>query len=50
MSRRDLLTRVQSSRAMDYVGEFSAALSPWRHEPAVGEFLHRARTEWAIDI
>ena len=44
----DILARVQSSRALDYVREFNSALTPWRREPRVAEFLHRARTELAI--
>ncbi|MFE0422174.1 sporulation protein [Streptomyces sp. NPDC058953] len=41
----DILARVQSSRAKDYVREFNAALAPWRREPAVREFIHRTRAE-----
>ncbi|GAA4914145.1 sporulation protein [Streptomyces coeruleoprunus] len=44
----DILARVQSSRAKDYVREFNAALGPWRREPAVREFVHRTRTELGI--
>ncbi|WP_308095194.1 sporulation protein [Streptomyces californicus] len=44
----DILSRVRSSRAKDYVREFNAALAPWRHEPAVREFVHRTRTELGI--
>ncbi|MFF8658170.1 sporulation protein [Streptomyces huasconensis] len=44
----DILARVQSSRAKDYVREFNAALAPWRREPPVREFLHRTRTELGI--
>ncbi|MGW0583240.1 sporulation protein, partial [Streptomyces sp. NPDC002920] len=40
----DILARVQSSRAKDYVREFNAALAPWRREPAVREFVQRTRT------
>jgi len=40
-----ILARVQSSRAKDYVREFNAALAPWRREPAVREFVRRAREE-----
>lgn len=29
----DILARVQSSRAKDYVREFNAAPAPWRREP-----------------
>ncbi|AYG85233.1 hypothetical protein DWB77_07450 [Streptomyces hundungensis] len=42
------LARVQSSRAKDYVGEFNAALAPWRREPAVREFVQRARRELGV--
>ncbi|MFJ4412967.1 sporulation protein [Streptomyces sp. NPDC088925] len=41
----DILARVQSSRAKDYVREFSAALAPWRREPVVREFMQRTRRE-----
>lgn len=44
----DILARVQSSRAKDYVREFTDALAPWRREPAVRDFLHCARTELSI--
>jgi tetratricopeptide (TPR) repeat protein len=44
----DILARVQSSRALDYVREFTAALSPWRRETAVRAFLNRTRGE--LDI
>ncbi|MBB5117722.1 sporulation protein [Streptomyces eurocidicus] len=39
----DILTRVKSTRALDYVREFNDALTPWRREPAVRDFLHRTR-------
>ncbi|MFJ5924711.1 sporulation protein [Kitasatospora sp. NPDC092948] len=41
----DILARVQSARALDYVREFSTALAPWRRESAVRDFLHRTRAE-----
>ncbi|MGX1785035.1 sporulation protein [Streptomyces diastaticus] len=41
----DILARVQSTRALDYVREFNAALAPWRREPAVRELVQRTRTE-----
>lgn len=41
----DILARVQSTRAKDYVAEFNAALVPWRREPAVREFMQRTRDE-----
>ncbi|MER7980431.1 sporulation protein [Streptomyces sp. NPDC095817] len=44
----DILARVQSSRAKDYVREFSTALAPWRREPAVREFIHRTRKELGV--
>ncbi|MFJ4185460.1 sporulation protein [Kitasatospora sp. NPDC089509] len=44
----DILARVQSSRALDYVREFNTALTPWRRETVVRDFLHRARTELGI--
>lgn len=40
----DVLSRVDSLRALDYVREFKAALTPWRTEVQVREFLHRARS------
>ncbi|NEA18930.1 sporulation protein [Streptomyces halstedii] len=40
----DILARVQSSRAKDYVREFNTALAPWRREPSVRDFIHRTRT------
>ncbi|EGX55412.1 sporulation-associated protein [Streptomyces zinciresistens K42] len=44
----DILARVQSSRAKDYVREFNTALAPWRREPAVRDFIHRTRTELGL--
>ncbi|MFE6055750.1 sporulation protein [Kitasatospora sp. NPDC056446] len=44
----DILARVRSSRAKDYVREFNTALIPWRRETTVRDFLHRARTELGI--
>ncbi|MEV6549945.1 sporulation protein [Streptomyces sp. NPDC051597] len=44
----DILARVQSSRAKDYVREFNTALAPWRRESAVREFIHRTRTELGV--
>ncbi|MER5970549.1 sporulation protein [Streptomyces sp. NPDC002055] len=44
----DILARVKSSRAKDYVREFTAALGPWRREPAVRDFIHRTRTELGV--
>lgn len=44
----DILARVQSSRAKNYVREFTDALAPWRREPAAGDVLHRARLELSI--
>ncbi|MEV0938625.1 hypothetical protein ACIBMX_47085 [Streptomyces phaeochromogenes] len=45
----DILARVQSTRAKDYVREFNTALAPpWRREPTVREFTHRTRTELGI--
>lgn len=40
----DILSRVDSSRALDYVREFKAALAPWRAEPQVRDFVHRTRS------
>lgn len=44
----DILARVQSSRAKDYVREFNAALAPWRRELAVREFVQRTRKELGV--
>ncbi|GAA2470376.1 sporulation protein [Streptomyces mauvecolor] len=44
----DILARVQSTRALDYVREFNTALAPWRREPAVREFVHRSRRELGV--
>ncbi|MFD8818669.1 sporulation protein [Streptomyces sp. NPDC059627] len=44
----DILARVQSTRAKDYVREFNTALAPWRREPAVREFVHRTRKELGV--
>lgn len=44
----DILARVQSSRAKDYVREFNTALAPWRREPSVRDFIHRTRTELGV--
>jgi hypothetical protein len=37
-----------SPRAKGYVREFNAALTPWRREPAVGEFIHHTRKELGV--
>ncbi|MFJ8390321.1 hypothetical protein ACIQ9Q_38600 [Streptomyces sp. NPDC094438] len=44
----DILARVQSTRALDYVREFNTALAPWRREPTVREFIQRIRSELGI--
>ncbi|MET9901722.1 hypothetical protein [Streptomyces sp. NPDC006446] len=44
----DILARVQSTRAKDYVAEFNAALSPWRREPTVRDFVQRTRRELGV--
>ncbi|WRZ95434.1 hypothetical protein OHB54_44305 [Streptomyces sp. NBC_01007] len=44
----DILARVQSTRAKDYVREFNTALAPWHREPVVREFIHRTRKEPGI--
>ncbi|MEW2549570.1 sporulation protein [Streptomyces sp. NPDC047002] len=44
----DILARVRSTRALDYVREFHSALAPWRREPAVREFVRRTRTELGV--
>ena len=44
----DILSRVQSTRALDYVREFNTALTPWRREPQVRDFLHRTRKDLGV--
>ncbi|MFF0383984.1 sporulation protein [Streptomyces sp. NPDC004286] len=44
----DILGRVASARARDYVADVTAALAPWNRERPVAEFLHRARTELTL--
>ncbi|WP_280670510.1 MULTISPECIES: sporulation protein [unclassified Kitasatospora] len=44
----DILSRVQSSRALDYVREFTTALTPWRREARVADFVQRTRTELGV--
>ncbi|WP_436775759.1 sporulation protein [Yinghuangia sp. YIM S09857] len=44
----DILARVNSTRALDYVRELTTALIAWRREAQVVEFIHRARTELSI--
>lgn len=44
----DILGRVASARARDYVGDVTAALVPWNRERPVAEFMHRARTELTL--
>lgn len=44
----DILARVRSSRALDYIREFNTALAPWRREPAAREFVQRTREELGV--
>jgi hypothetical protein len=44
----DILARVQSTRAKDYVREFNTALTRWRREPTVREFVQRTRKELGV--
>ncbi|MDT0478016.1 hypothetical protein RM863_38460 [Streptomyces sp. DSM 41014] len=44
----DILLRVQTSQAKDYVREFNTALASGRGEPAVRDFIHRARKEIGV--
>jgi hypothetical protein len=44
----DILARVQSTRALDYVRDFNTGLDPWSLEGTVQDFRHRARTELAM--
>ncbi|MFI9274347.1 sporulation protein [Kitasatospora sp. NPDC052896] len=46
----DILARVQSTRALGYVRDLTAALTPWKDEVRVSEFVHRARTELTMAI
>lgn len=46
----DILARVQSTRALDYIREFNTALTPWRRETAVRDLLHRTRTELSVTV
>ncbi|MFB7273252.1 sporulation protein [Streptomyces sp. NPDC056244] len=41
----DLLARVQSARARDYIRSVTTALAPWQKETRTADFIHRARTE-----
>ncbi len=43
----EILSRVQSTRARDYVRQYTTALQPWSREPEVRDLLHRARTRLA---
>ncbi|WP_236652428.1 sporulation protein [Streptacidiphilus neutrinimicus] len=43
----EILSRVQSTRARDYVRQYTTALRPWSREPEVRDLLHRARTRLA---
>ncbi|GAA1273413.1 hypothetical protein GCM10009665_71450 [Kitasatospora nipponensis] len=38
----EILGRVRSERAHGYLRDLTRAFDPWRKEPAVGDFLHRA--------
>lgn len=44
----DILADVESSRAREYVQDFTTALTPWRAETRVTDFIHRARTELSM--
>lgn len=44
----NILARVQSTRAKDYVREFNTALALWRGQPAVREFVLRTRKELGV--
>ncbi|WP_240653787.1 hypothetical protein [Streptomyces sp. AcE210] len=46
----DILARVRSSRAKDYVREFNTALAPWRREPSVREFVQCTRKELGVAV
>ncbi|MFF3160247.1 sporulation protein, partial [Streptomyces sp. NPDC057910] len=44
----DILARVQSTRARDYVRNYTTELRRWPKESAVRDLLQRARTELAM--
>lgn len=44
----DILARVHSSRAKDYVRGFNTALALWWREPAVRDFVQRTRKELGV--
>ncbi|MFJ4320649.1 sporulation protein [Streptomyces lavendulae] len=44
----DILGRVASARARDYVADITTTIAPWHREKPVADFLHRARTELAL--
>jgi hypothetical protein len=46
----DILARVKSTRARDYVRDYLGALSPWDGERRVEDLLHRARTELTLSV
>ncbi|MFF3020759.1 hypothetical protein [Streptomyces sp. NPDC057939] len=43
----DILGRVASARARDYVADITTTITPWHREKPVADFLHRAHTELA---
>jgi hypothetical protein len=44
----DVLTRVASARALDYLNDLLARLNRWRTEPTVRQLVYRARTELLV--
>lgn len=44
----DILTRLASARALNYLRDFSTRLDPWADEEAVKAFRRRARRELAM--
>lgn len=46
----DILARVKSARALDYVRQFNASLVPWHREARVVDFRDRVRSELAMAV
>ena len=44
----DILTRVRSTRALDYVRDYTDSLNRWKSETSAQDLIHRTRTELAI--
>ncbi|MBV9140176.1 MAG: hypothetical protein JO115_04560 [Pseudonocardiales bacterium] len=44
----NVLARVTSARALDYLNDLLTRLNPWHTEPTVRDLTHHARTELLI--